>query len=89
MENILKTLEEATERKWYPAESSNIECYQWENDELWVAFKRNKANKVYVYRYYGITDKDFESLNQAPSKGKWVNENLVKPGIRYDKYELR
>ena len=71
--------------KFYPCESSNIVTYGYKESDLslWVVFKGNK-----VYQYNGITKVQFQDFQQADSKGKWVNANLVKPKIRFQAYEL-
>ena len=91
MENTIKILEEKTKLPWVAVDnSSNIEAYSYnsESKELWVLFKKNRANHQWVYVYHNISKDQLDDLQKAESKGKWVNANLIKPGIKYDKYEL-
>lgn len=68
-----------------PCESSNVVAYGWSiTNHIWVLFKGNK-----LYKYYYQSKEQFEDLQRADSKGKWVNQNLVKSKCRYDKYEVK
>ena len=84
-EELVKTLSEELKVPFYACESSNIVCYGYQPKELalWIAFKGNK-----IYRYPNITKEQFQDLQSADSKGKWVNANLVKTKIQCEAYEL-
>lgn len=89
MKTTKQILEERTGHPWYEANSSNIDCYTYEESTrtLFIVFKKNKANTQYVYGYK-VPKSEFDSLHQAESKGKWVNSNLVKKEVPYEKYLL-
>lgn len=91
METTKNFLERITGHIWYEANSSNIVCYTWEEEtsNLYVLFKNGASQTpMVVYGYHHISRSEFESLCQAESKGKWVNQNLVKTKKDYDKYEI-
>lgn len=87
MENkeYLDALEKATGTKFTACNSSNIVGYHYNSTKktLWIAFKYPK-----VYRYEGVTEEEYQSLCSSESKGKWVNQNLVKANRKYQGYEL-
>lgn len=87
MENkeYLKTLEEVIGSKFIACDSSNIVGYYYNKKTatLWVAFKYPK-----VYKYTGISETEYQDLCSAESKGKWVNQNLVKTKRECTGYEL-
>lgn len=71
---------------FYTCKSSNIITYGYNSKDhtLWVVFKGNK-----IYQYKGILKEEFQSLQEADSKGKWVNANLVKTQVNFISYELQ
>lgn len=66
-----------------PCESSNIVAYGWVKDEIWVLFKGNN-----LYCYYNQPKDKYDALCSAESKGKWVNEHLVKSGAKYEGFDV-
>lgn len=66
-----------------PCESSNIVAYGWAKNKLWILFKGDS-----LYQYLDQGEDKFIALKAAKSKGKWVNENLVKKDARYVGYDV-
>ena len=83
----IKVFEDFFGVKFTPCESSNIEAYaKIEEDssvDILILFKNLKC-----YRYLGAGHL-YEDLTQAESKGKWVNQNLVKGDFNIKKYEYK
>jgi hypothetical protein len=73
-------------------QSSNIEGYGYnpKKSQLWVIFKGKGQNigGLKIYRYRNVSKDQFNELEAAESKGKWVNANLVKPKKDFDSYEI-
>jgi len=67
--------------------STRIAAYAYKNNELWVIFGVNKK-KSSLYRYSNISRKTFEDLDRAKSKGRWIQENLVKTKKEYKGWDL-
>lgn len=67
--------------------STRITAYAYKNNELWVIFGVNKK-KSSLYRYSNISRKTFEDLDRAKSKGRWIQENLVKTKKEYKGWDL-
>nr|DAE96623.1 MAG TPA: KTSC domain [Caudoviricetes sp.] len=67
--------------------STRIVAYAYKNNELWVIFGVNKK-KSSLYRYSNISRKTFEDLDRAKSKGRWIQENLVKTKKEYKGWDL-
>lgn len=66
-----------------PCESSNIVAYGWANNTLWILFKGDN-----LYKYPNQGEDKFVALKAASSKGKWVNENLVKQDAKCVGYDV-
>ena len=81
---LISHLEEMLDTHMITCKSSNIVayCYKPLEKKLFILFKGNQ-----VYAYHNITEREFNDLNQADSKGKWVNTNLIKTRKEYSKYE--
>lgn len=89
MENkeVIKILSDDLGIEFETCESSNIVAYGYDepNKYLWVIFKNHA-----IYRYNGITKEYYSGLQNAESKGKWVNQNLVKnKDIEFEAYILK
>lgn len=69
-----------TQCKFERCDSSNILAYGYDG-QLWIIFKNYK-----LYGYKGVTLEQFKDLQEAPSKGKWVNANLIKTKVEFDRY---
>lgn len=54
-------------------ESSNVHSVAWENDTLYVTFKRNMV----TYRYPGAPITTYNEMVEAPSPGKYLNANVI------------
>ena len=67
--------------------STRIAAYAYKNNELWVIFGVNKK-KSSLYRYSNISRKTLEDLDRAKSKGRWIQENLVKTKKEYKGWDL-
>lgn len=67
--------------------STRIAAYAYKNNELWVIFGVNKK-KSSLYRYSNISRKTFEDLDRAKSKGRWIQENLVKTKKEHKGWDL-
>lgn len=67
--------------------STRIAAYAYKNNELWVIFGVNNK-KSSLYRYSNISRKTFEDLDRAKSKGRWIQENLVKTKKEYKGWDL-
>lgn len=90
MDDLKEILEKATNYHWEMVESSNIIGYTYDrfNNTLYIAFKKNKSGYIPIYGYSNVPMSDVKSLHQSDSKGKWVNDHLVKPHREFTKYEL-
>lgn len=66
-----------------PCESSNIVAYGWAKNILWILFKGDN-----LYKYPNQGEEKFIALKAASSKGKWINENLVKQGAKCVGYDV-
>lgn len=82
---LVKVFEHYFNVQFTTCESSNIEAYAYYADgvhtDILILFKNGVC-----YRYLGAGHL-FKSLDHANSKGKWVNENLVKGGFNIKKYK--
>lgn len=54
-------------------ESSNIKSVAWENEALFVTFKRTGV----TYRYSGVPLSTYNEMVEAPSPGKYLNSHVV------------
>lgn len=66
-----------------PCESSHVVAYGWANNTLWILFKGDS-----LYKYPNQSEEKFIALKDASSKGKWVNENLIKSGAKCVGYDV-
>ena len=66
-----------------PCQSSNIIAYGYKDGNLWILFKGDN-----LYKYPNRTEAEFKELDSAESKGKWVNQNLVKPKAECVGYDV-
>ncbi len=78
-------LEKTLGIEFITCESSNIEAFAFDKSkgDIWVLFKRDL-----VYKYPGQTPDKYLELCNADSKGKWVNDNLVKPKVDCQRYRI-
>lgn len=85
-ELYLKTLNEHFKVDFTQCESSNIFAYAFSKKkaQLYVAFKNRK-----IYSYYPVPEAIFANLVTAESKGKFINQNLVKGDYTVTKYEIQ
>lgn len=67
-----------------PCKSSNIVAYGWADGNLWILFKGDN-----LYKYPNQSKEQYKSLDQAESKGKWVNQNLVKPKAECEGFDVK
>ena len=67
-----------------PCESSNVVAmaHDYQQRYLYILFKNQT-----LYRYYDQDYLVFLDLLRAESKGKWVQEHLVKPQIEFKKWK--
>ena len=83
----IKLFEDFFGVEFTPCESSNIKAYAKISDgshtDILILY-----NNLNCYRYLGA-GKLYESLDLADSKGKWVNQNLVKGEFPFKKYEAK
>lgn len=84
--NNISILEKELGIKFIACTSSNIEAFGFDKkrNTLWVLFKKNL-----VYKYPNQTQESYEDLCKAESKGKWVNENLVKSKASCERYRIK
>lgn len=59
-------------------DSSNISEVMWENETLFVLFKKNGITGA----YYGVPAEKYNELISAPSAGKYLNSE-IKPFFTY------
>ena len=67
--------------------STRIAAYAYKDNDLWVIFGVNKK-KSSLYKYPNISRKEFEDLDLAKSKGRWIQQNLIKTKKEYKGYDL-
>jgi len=79
----LELIQKVLKVKLKECQSSNILAYGWDAKKrsLIVVFK-NYATYAYLHR----SKEEFDELDQAKSKGTWVNANLVKPKAEFKRY---
>lgn len=56
--------------------SSWVDSYFWEGGTLFVRFKNGKGRTV-LCQYENIPVETWLSFLNAPSKGRWVHQNLM------------
>lgn len=61
-------------------ESSNIKSIGYEDEVLEVEFLNGS-----IYVYYNVPEKLFESIMNADSHGRYLNEYIKKANYRYKK----
>lgn len=54
-------------------ESSNIAAVGYEDDTSTLVVRFNSGSE---YRYYGVAKEVFDELLNAPSKGRYFNQNI-------------
>lgn len=59
-------------------QSSNVELIGYDGKDLYVKYASG------TYRYIGVDQKLFEDLKNAPSKGRFMNEN-IKYNFKYER----
>lgn len=86
-EKIIKLFEDCFRVKFTSCTSSNIEAYakmtEGSSTDILIIFKNCTC-----YRYIGAGIL-YKELDQADSKGRWVNANLVKSNFDIKKYEYK
>lgn len=83
LEEVMRVLTKEVGTPFYDCKSSNIVGYGYKDKALWIIFKGNK-----IYKYTPVEEAQFQDLQAAESKGKWVNANLVKTKVKYQAYEI-
>lgn len=83
--NNKSILENALGIKFITCKSSNIELFGFDKSkgDIWILFKRGL-----IYKYSDQTPEKYQELRRADSKGKWVNENLVKTNAKCQRYRI-
>lgn len=83
--NNKRILERTLGIKFTTCKSSNIVAFGFNasKGDLWILFK-----KGLIYKYEGQTPEKYEELRSADSKGKWVNDNLVKTQVKCQRYYI-
>lgn len=87
-EQLLALHEKAKLIELKPVISSNIGSmgYDPENKLLKVAFKTKTGSSVYLYE--GVEQEIYDSLHQAESIGKKLNESIVRQKDKYNYIKL-
>lgn len=85
-EEYLKAIQENFGLDFTKCESSNIFAYAFKDGKadkgtLYIAFKRG-----YIYEYKDVPKQIFANLETAESKGKYVNQYIVKGNYSFQKY---
>lgn len=78
----VKKVEKQLGIKLFTCESTNVEAYGYSDGYVYVLFYSK-----YVYKY-PLEKHLFQELKTAESKGKWVNQMLVKPKVQYERIEV-
>lgn len=80
-----RILEKTLGIKFNTCKSSNISAFGFDasKGDIWILFKRGL-----IYKYEGQTPEKYQELRSADSKGKWVNENLVKTQVKCQRYHI-
>jgi len=88
---LIDRLEESTGIKIIPVDSSVLICYG-------VYKKPSEITLILLFKFgkdslrgncaskYRITESELVEFEKASSKGKWVNDNLIKKSREYVKY---
>ena len=82
---MVSKVSEAIGLSLIPCNSSNVMAFAhvYKKKWLYILFKNNV-----LYRYEDQDYNAFISLLNAESKGKWVNEHLVKPKVKCCKWSV-
>ena len=82
---MVSKVSEAIGLSLIPCNSSNVVAFAHVYQKKWmyILFKNNA-----LYRYEGQDYNAFISLLNSESKGKWVNEHLVKPKVKCCKWSV-
>ena len=82
---MVSKVSEAIGLSLIPCNSSNVMAFAHVYKKKWIYILfKNKT----LYRYEDQDYKAFISLLNAESKGKWVNEHLVKPKVKCCKWSV-
>ena len=82
---MVSKVSEAIGLSLIPCNSSNVMAFAHVYKKKWIYILfKNKT----LYRYEDQDYNAFISLLNAESKGKWVNEHLVKPKIKCCKWSV-
>lgn len=67
---------------WVNVSSSRCQAVRFDpgTGKLQIQFHKGRHT---VYTYDGCTPETFQSLLDAPSKGKWIEQHVVKAGWAY------
>lgn len=68
-------------------QSTRIAAYGYKNNSLWVIYGVNKK-KSSLYQYLNIDKETYEALDRAKSKGRWIQEHLIKAKVEYKGWDL-
>lgn len=68
-------------------QSTRIAAYGYKDNSLWVIYGVNKK-KSSLYQYLNIDKEIYEALDRAKSKGRWIQEYLVKAKVEYKGWDL-
>ena len=82
---MVSKVSEAIGLSLIPCNSSNVMAFAHVYKKKWIYILfKNKT----LYRYEDQDYNAFISLLNAESKGKWVNEHLVKPKVKCCKWSV-
>ena len=96
---MVSKVSEAIGLSLIPCNSSNVMAFAHVYKKKWIyiLFKSKTLSKKWLYilfknnvlyRYEGQDYNAFISLLNSESKGKWVNEHLVKPKVKCCKWSV-
>jgi hypothetical protein len=67
--------------------STRISGYAWKDNILYVIFGTS-PKKSSLYKYYGVSKEMFRDLDSSKSKGVWIQNNLIKPKVKYEGFDI-
>lgn len=82
---MVSKVSEAIGLSLIPCNSSNVMAFAHVYKKKWIYILFKSKT---LYRYEDQDYNAFISLLNAESKGKWVNEHLVKPKVKYSKWSV-
>lgn len=82
---MVSKVSEAIGLSLIPCNSSNVMAFAHVYKKKWIYILFKSKT---LYRYEDQDYKAFISLLNAESKGKWVNEHLVKPKVKCCKWSV-